>query len=192
MTPPGDQGRHTADTLRSSPTTMGPLLHVLVVNELAAQGAWHEGADICHWRNRNDEVDVVVRYPDGLQVPIEVKAARTVNRHDAEGIRLFRRRTGRSGVGIVLYLGNRSYALEPGIWALPVQALWEPGFTTDATGEIPASPAPSPPSPSPADPALAGRPDQQAPPGAADGGVAVRASDAVLFLSYVHEDDRTM
>lgn len=180
-------GRHSGETLRANPTSMGPLLHALVINELMAQGSWAENADVCHWRDRNDEVDVVVRYPDGSKVPVEIKAARVVSRHDARNLQLFRRRTGQPSIGVLFYLGNRSYELEPGVWALPVQALWEPGFAAERTAEIPASPTAAPSATEPA----AGRTFPSTRRRASDD-TAIRASDAALFLSYVHEDNRVM
>lgn len=183
-------GRHTSETLRADTTIMGPLLHALVVNELAAQGAWSARAEIYHWRLRNDEVDAVVRYPDGTQIPIEIKAARAVNRHDTRGLQAFRRRAGRTDLAIVFYLGNRSYEIEPGIWALPVQALWETEFAARDTTEIPA-PSPGPPV-TPIPPSLE-PPARGVPAGTPEDGRTVeRATDAALFMSYVHEDDRAM
>lgn len=169
-------GRRSLESLASDPTSLGPLLHSLVVGELLAQSSWAGMAEVLHWRRRNDEVDVVLRFADGRLVGIEIKAARSVNRGDAAGLRTFLRTT-KAEQGVIFYLGETLFELETGIWAVPVQALWDKEFSaapppTKGQGAAQAIGARSAPGPKADEPAAGEVP-----------------SDTALFYSYVHDDD---
>lgn len=184
-------GRQTVDRLRADATAIGPLLQTLVLNELITQSAWSERAEIFHWRLRDDEVDAVLRFQDGAMVAVEIKAARALNRHDANGIRAFRRRAGQSPHGVIFYLGDLSYELEPGIWALPVRSLWDGapvvGNVTEPspTGPLPLR-APRPVAEGRGTAEQRGTEDAML---ADEDHVEELPSGAALFLSYVQADD---
>ncbi|MGQ0678660.1 MAG: DUF4143 domain-containing protein [Actinomycetota bacterium] len=170
-------GRRSVEALSSDPTSLGPLLHSLVVSELLAQSSWAEVAQVLHWRRRNDEVDVVLRFMDGAFIGIEIKAARSVNRGDAAGLRSFLRST-KAERGVIFYLGDIAFELEESIWAIPVQALWDAGFSASR----PATESQSAAEASGARPAAARKAEE--PPA-----VELVPSDTALFYSYVHDDD---
>jgi predicted AAA+ superfamily ATPase len=80
-----------------------------------------------HLRDRNGEheIDLLVEWPDGSLVAIEIKASAAPSRADARHLRWLRDRIGDRFIrGIVLHTGPRSFQYEPDIWYLPIAALW--------------------------------------------------------------------
>jgi len=110
----------------SSMTELGHLLETFVVGEVMRQAMWLDGiAGVGHWRTHdNEEVDVVVERDDGALVAFEVKSAARVTGADFKGLRKLRAAYGGFTAGVVLYLGQRSYALEDRFHVLPVDRLW--------------------------------------------------------------------
>ena len=74
-----------------------------------------------------DEVDLVVERPDDdAVIAIEVKAGARVAPHDWKGLRTFREEMGsRFRAGLVMYTGDTAYRVEEGIYAVPIDKLWE-------------------------------------------------------------------
>jgi hypothetical protein len=80
-----------------------------------------------HLRDTNGEheIDLVVELPDGSLVAIEIKASSAPTRDDARHLRWLRDHLGDRFIrGIVFHTGPRSFQFEPGIWYLPIAALW--------------------------------------------------------------------
>ncbi|MBM2812359.1 MAG: hypothetical protein HW416_3118 [Chloroflexi bacterium] len=171
-------GRQSLETLAANPTALGPLVHTLVLSELHAQAAWSERARVLHWRLRDDEVDAVLQFPDGVLVGIEVKAAKSIGRSDVAGLRSFLRRVRGARHGVVFYLGEHAFELEPNIWAVPVPALWDTSLVDVAPSTQFARPAPLP-----EDSGLRVMAPE-------DRGTDNTPSDAAVFVSYVHADDQ--
>lgn len=107
----------------------GHLLETFVLGEVRKMLSWMEGpSNIGHWRNRRgDEVAIVVERPDDdAVIGIEVKSGARVAQDGWKGLRIFREEVGsRFRAGLVLYTGDMPYRLDDGIYAIPIDKLWE-------------------------------------------------------------------
>jgi len=116
------------ERLDRDPTLAGPLMETFVFTELIRQlGASRVRATIHHFRTPDRrEVDFVLERAAGQIVGIEVKAAAAVSAHDFKGLTALKALAGDRMVrGIVLYAGNTVVPFGPGMWAVPIQAMWE-------------------------------------------------------------------
>jgi predicted AAA+ superfamily ATPase len=104
----------------------GALFETFVATELERQAAWSPvPLTFWHYREREREVDVIVERPSGEIAGIEVKASASVRPGDFAGLIHLRDRLGpRFQAGIVLYTGERTLPFGPGLWAVPLEALW--------------------------------------------------------------------
>jgi uncharacterized protein len=128
----------TAEKLaRRSPTALtefGHLLETFVVNEVLKQISWtNRRIDAGHFGSQQGaEVDLVLETDDGVVAGIEVKSSGSVSASDFAGLRSLKAATGDAFAGGVLfYLGSRSFTIEPGMHALPVDRLWTPVGTSE-------------------------------------------------------------
>ena len=107
----------------------GHLLETFVLGEVRKMLSWIDGpSTIGYWRNRRgDKVDLVVERPDDdAVIGIEVKSGARVAQADWKGLRTFREVVGsRFCAGLVLYTGDMPYRLDDGIYAIPIDKLWE-------------------------------------------------------------------
>ncbi|MFZ1240626.1 MAG: ATP-binding protein [Anaerolineae bacterium] len=113
----------------------GQLLETFVFQELRRQASWHETAlSFYHFRDKDGaEVDLVLEQGVRAVAGIEVKATATVTETDFRGLRKLQAAAGeRFVVGIVLYDGEASVGFGPGLFAVPIRALWD---TTNSAGE---------------------------------------------------------
>ncbi len=113
--------------LAADPTAAGPLLETFVASELAKQLGWSRTrAEMFHFRTHGgSEVDIVLEAEDGRLAGVEVKAAAAVGPADLRGLGALREVAGtRFHRGIVLYTGREALPFGPGLWALPLSALW--------------------------------------------------------------------
>jgi hypothetical protein len=118
----------TPARLAADPTAAGPLLETFVASELAKQLGWSRTrAEMYHFRTHGgSEVDIVLEAEDGRLAGVEVKAAATVGSADLRGLGALREVAGkRFHRGIVLYTGREALPFGPGLWALPLSALWD-------------------------------------------------------------------
>lgn len=118
----------TAQRLLDAPDRFGGLLETFVVMELRKQSSWSEAQpSLWHFRDRGGaEVDVVLEYPDGRIVAIEVKSGATPSHADARGLRLLRDRLGdRFHHGYLATTAPDAHPLEDRLSAIPVTALWQ-------------------------------------------------------------------
>jgi predicted AAA+ superfamily ATPase len=109
-------------------TLLGQLLETFVYQELRRQASWHESPiAFHHYRDRDGaEVDIVLEVGLRQLAGIEVKAAATVTEADFRGLRKLQAAAGeRSVTGVVLYDGESSASFGPGLFAVPIRALWE-------------------------------------------------------------------
>jgi predicted AAA+ superfamily ATPase len=107
---------------------LGPLLENLTLGELARQvGLSDEPLTLAHYRTRDGvEVDGIIEHADGRVVGVEVKAAETVRTEDFRPLRHLRERLGsRWHAGLVLHLGTTVASFGPGLWAVPVDRVWQ-------------------------------------------------------------------
>jgi len=105
----------------------GALFETFVATELERQASWSPvPLTFWHYRAGEREVDVIVERPSGEIVGIEVKASASVGPRDFAGLAHIRQRIGpRLAAGIVLYTGERTLPFGDGLWAVPLQALWQ-------------------------------------------------------------------
>ncbi|GLH65644.1 ATP-binding protein [Geothrix edaphica] len=114
------------EALQDAPT-LGAMVETFAVMELVKSAPWSETRPaLFHVRtSAGQEVDVVLEDRRRRLVGIEVKASATVGASDFKGLRLFQELTGeRFTCGVVLYTGREILPFGPGLWALPLQALW--------------------------------------------------------------------
>ncbi len=104
----------------------GRLFENFVAMEIARHVDWAETVVTqYHYRDRGDEVDIVLEANSGEIVAIEVKASATVGRRDARVLEKLRNACGeRFRVGIVIHTGARTLPLGDRLWAVPVSGLW--------------------------------------------------------------------
>jgi predicted AAA+ superfamily ATPase len=118
------------DHLNQESTLLGPLLENFVVMELRKQITWSRSHPaLYHFRlHTGQEVDIVLDYPDGTVVGIEVKASATATPGDFRGIYALKEAAGkRFRRGLVLYLGAETIPFAANLFALPVSSLWSAG-----------------------------------------------------------------
>lgn len=115
-----------AGSLQESPA-LGAMVETFAVMELMKSAPWSQTRpNLFHVRtSAGQEVDVVLEDRRRRLVGIEVKAAATVGASDFKGLRLFQELTGdRFACGVVLHTGRDILPFGPGLWAVPLQALW--------------------------------------------------------------------
>lgn len=111
------------------PAELGPIVETFVVTELLRTAPFAAARPrLHHFRTAaGHEVDVVLEGRRGRLVGIEAKAGATVAESDFRGLRALREQAGgRFACGVVLYAGAAPLPFGPGLWAVPLQALWSP------------------------------------------------------------------
>ena len=106
---------------------LGPLLETYVATEVLKLASWSSsGVVVRHWRDRNGaEVDLVLEWPDGGVVALEVKATSIIRAGDVRHLERLRDGLGaRFRGGIVLHAGDRVTRFADRIWTAPVSVLW--------------------------------------------------------------------
>jgi len=107
---------------------LGGLLENFVAMELVKQAQWSaDPPSLYHFRtHEGDEVDLVLERRGGAVVGIEVKSAATISAADFKGLRTLAAAAGRRfRRGIVLYTGAEVVPFGAGLFAMPVEALWQ-------------------------------------------------------------------
>lgn len=118
--------RLDAAAVHANRELLGQLLETFVFQELRRQsGAQAESVSFFHFRHRDDhEVDIVLEQ-SGKVAGVEVKASATVRAQDFRGLRKLQEIADeRFACGVVLYDGEVSLPFGPGLFAVPIQALW--------------------------------------------------------------------
>lgn len=107
---------------------LAPLLEGIVASELISQ---QEGSNadyrVTHLRERNGlEVDYLIELPDETIYGIEIRTASSFRPHQFAGLEALATRAGsRFRGGIVLNTAPLGHQYRPGLWGLPISALWE-------------------------------------------------------------------
>lgn len=107
---------------------LGHVLETFVFQELRRQASGdRQPHAFFHFREKDGaEVDIVIQRGATALAGVEVKAAATVNDADLRGLRKLKAATGeRFAAGALLYNGERCLSFGPGIYAVPLSALWE-------------------------------------------------------------------
>jgi uncharacterized protein len=117
----------TADEVNQDRTRFGNVLETFAFSELlkhttTADGDYH----LLYYRDANKaEVDMVIENAAGQLLGIEIKATATVKERDLRGLKKLSSLAGdRFKMGILLYDGNETLPLGPGLWAAPLSTLW--------------------------------------------------------------------
>lgn len=121
----------TSDAQLVDADVRGRLIETLVMQQVRAHAGWAErSVDIFHWRqrikNKDVEVDVVLRDSAGSLIAVEVKASARVKPEFLKGLKSFQELYGdRVTRGFVVCNVARPVPLGEKIWALPLAALWD-------------------------------------------------------------------
>ncbi|MCP4489648.1 MAG: ATP-binding protein [Gammaproteobacteria bacterium] len=119
----------TAEHWIKERSRFGHLLESFVLQQVTAQAGCLE-EDLCMWHYRDkDKVEVDIVITHGTKVwGLEIKASKTVNASDSNGLKRLRNQAGKSfQSGIILYDGDSvlPVAKEPLIHAVPISRLWQ-------------------------------------------------------------------
>jgi predicted AAA+ superfamily ATPase len=107
----------------------GALFENFVAMELVKQSAWSAtNVRIHHFRTAGGrEVDILIEKGDGSVCGIEVKLGATARGQDFGALRHLQGKLGdRFKLGVVVHTGPETLRFGPGLWAVPVSALWTP------------------------------------------------------------------
>ncbi|MDR3067902.1 MAG: ATP-binding protein [Cellulomonas sp.] len=106
----------------------GRVLENFVAMETIKLAQWaRTDVRVHHYRQRRDEVDLVLETRSGDLAAIEVKASASLNAASYRGLAKFRDTVGpRLRAGIVLYTGRQTTPLGDRLWAVPISGLWTP------------------------------------------------------------------
>jgi hypothetical protein len=113
--------------LEQDPMLYGRVFECFVILELIKQCSWSQtGAQYYHFRTTaGQEVDLVLEYPGGEIVGIEIKARATVSMQDVKWLKVLQEFTGeRFLYGIVLYTGDQVIPFGDKLFSVPVHMLW--------------------------------------------------------------------
>ncbi len=109
------------------PTALGPVFENFAVMELTKMAPWSKAKPIPHHlrTTTGHEVDVVLENRKRELIGVEIKAAASVAESDFKTLKEFKELVGgRFKCGVVLYTGRQVLPFGPGLWAMPIQALW--------------------------------------------------------------------
>ncbi|MDZ5621239.1 DUF4143 domain-containing protein [Nocardioides sp. HM23] len=107
---------------------LAPLLEGVALAELIRQSGTSEVKyRLGHLRERNGlEVDLLVELPDDTVYGIEIRTAAGFRPHQFRALEALAVRAGsRFRGGIVLNTASVGFKYQPGMWGLPISALWE-------------------------------------------------------------------
>ena len=104
----------------------GKMLENFVVAEVLKHADWAAtDSSAYHYRQREDEVDLLLESRAGEIVAIEVKAAASVGRRDVRAMEKLRDSRGaRFRAGVVVCTCAQTIPLGERLWAVPVSGLW--------------------------------------------------------------------
>lgn len=114
--------------IASDDQVTGKVLENFVVTEVLKHADWAAtDTRAYHYRQREEEVDLLLESRSGDIIAIEVKAATSVDRRELRVIERLRQGRGkRFKAGVVLYTCPQTIPLGDRLWALPISALWHP------------------------------------------------------------------
>jgi predicted AAA+ superfamily ATPase len=105
----------------------GMLFETFAATELLRQADIEDDpVQLYHYRDRDQrEVDLIIERRDGSIIAIEIKAAASINPHDARGLRYLRDNVGDRFIGgAILYTGATTIPLGDRLAAIPLTGLW--------------------------------------------------------------------
>jgi uncharacterized protein len=104
----------------------GKIFENFVTMEIMKQLEWAStSATLYHYRQQNDEVDVVLEDRAGDIACVEVKSTATVRKKDWRQLAKIRdARSSSFKAGFLIYTGDQTIPLGDRLWAVPVSGLW--------------------------------------------------------------------
>lgn len=107
----------------------GKVLENFVVAEVLKHADWAAtDSSAYHYRQREDEVDLLLENRVGEIVAIEVKAAASIDRRDVRAMEKLRDSRGaRFKAGVVVCTCEQTIPLGDRLWAVPLSGLWASG-----------------------------------------------------------------
>lgn len=116
-----DEDRITADD-----RVTGKVLENFVVTEILKHAEWADVATTAyHYRQREEEIDLILENRAGEIAAVEVKAATPIDRRDIRPIeRLRDARKERFKAGVVVCTTGQTTPLGDRVWAVPLAGLW--------------------------------------------------------------------
>ena len=104
----------------------GKVLENFVVTEVLKHAGWAAtDSSAYHYRQREDEVDLLLESRSGEIVAVEVKAAASVDRRDVRAMEKLRDGRGaRFKAGVVVCACEQTTPLGDRLWAMPLSGLW--------------------------------------------------------------------
>jgi len=115
-----------AERIAGDDQLTGKLLENFVAMEVARHLDWAETpATQFYYRDRNEEIDIVLEANSGDIAAIEVKAGASPTARDWRPLAKLRDARGSSfRAGILLYTGEQTIPLADRLWAMPISGLW--------------------------------------------------------------------
>lgn len=116
-----DEGRIASDD-----QVTGKVLENFAVIEILKHAEWAAVATTAyHYRQREEEIDLILENRAGEIAAVEIKSAATVNRRDLRPIERLRDARGESfKAGVVLCTIGQTTPLGDRLWAVPLSGLW--------------------------------------------------------------------
>lgn len=114
------------DRIATDDQITGKIFENFVAMELVKHAGWCDSEiGLYHWRDNQDEVDIILENAAGDIVGIEAKATATVRSDHFKGLRKLRERVGDRFVGgYVVCAAARTFAWDDRLWSVPVSGLW--------------------------------------------------------------------
>lgn len=116
------------ERLENDPVLYGRLFECFSILEIIKQCSWSEtGASCHHFRtSTGQEVDLVLEYPNGDIIGIEMKARAAVTANDFKWLKVLQELAGSRFVrGVVLYTGDNLISFGENLLAIPIHLLWQ-------------------------------------------------------------------
>lgn len=115
------------DRLENDSILYGRLFECFVTLELLKHCSWSETNAKCyHFRtSTGQEVDIILEYPGGEIIGVEIKARATVSKNDFKWLKTLQESLGKRFLrGIVIYTGDQIIPFGDNLTAVPVCLLW--------------------------------------------------------------------
>lgn len=105
----------------------GKVLENFVTMETMRHLEWAQtDASLSHYRQREDEIDVVLENRSGEIACLEVKATASIRERDWRQMATIRdARSNRFKAGFLIYAGEQTVPLGDRLWAVPISGLWK-------------------------------------------------------------------
>ena len=119
--------RNLREVLSGDPVTSGRLFKNFAATEIVKQTAGVRGLRIRHFSpSGGKEVDFIIEAENGAAVGIDVSFKSALTARDFGNLQVMRTALGKNfNRGFIIYAGTEQKEFSEGLWAIPVNALWE-------------------------------------------------------------------